>query len=90
MWGPDPDLTDVGVTQARTARELWKSELQYGIPLPEKHYASPMKRALHTFRETFEKEGIDDPNGLRTLILEVTLCSDARIHMLTGILKEFA
>ena len=70
IWGPDPDLTQIGVDQAIAAGELWKAELQYGIPLPEKHYASPMQRALHTFQETWS-EDLVNRSSLRTPILEV-------------------
>ncbi|RPD62745.1 phosphoglycerate mutase-like protein, partial [Lentinus tigrinus ALCF2SS1-7] len=53
VWGPDPDLTQLGIDQAKAAREAWATERAFGIPLPERHYASPLQRALRTFHETF-------------------------------------
>ena len=52
-WGPDPELTQVGIDQAIAAREAWKREHAFTIPIPQKHYASPLQRALQTFHETF-------------------------------------
>lgn len=57
-WGPDPELTAVGVAQAAAARQLWEAELKYGLRLPTKHYASPMRRALQTWREIFVNSGM--------------------------------
>ncbi|KAF8138873.1 histidine phosphatase superfamily [Boletus edulis] len=54
VWGPDPDLTNLGVEQAKDANCTWKTELEYGIPLPEKLYSSPMRRAIKTNQVTFE------------------------------------
>ncbi|KAI0826769.1 phosphoglycerate mutase-like protein [Trametes gibbosa] len=53
VWGPDPDLTDTGITQAQDARRTWEEELAHEIPLPQKHYASPLQRALRTWQEIF-------------------------------------
>ncbi|KAI0755238.1 phosphoglycerate mutase-like protein [Daedaleopsis nitida] len=69
-WGPDPDLTEAGVKQAVEAHQAWKSERLHNIPLPQKHYASPLGRALRTFEETFAKGEFLDPTTLRVTILE--------------------
>ncbi|KAI0712526.1 phosphoglycerate mutase-like protein [Earliella scabrosa] len=70
VWGPDAELTQTGIEQAVAAREAWKTERAYGVPLPQKHYGSPLSRALHTFDETFVKADFIDGSLLRTTILE--------------------
>lgn len=67
----DPDLTDVGISQAQDAHAAWEAErkLKVGIPLPEKLYCSPMTRAMHTHVITFD--GIITGENRKTLILEV-------------------
>ncbi|EIW59094.1 phosphoglycerate mutase-like protein [Trametes versicolor FP-101664 SS1] len=72
-WGPDPELTAVGVAQAVAARQLWEAELKYGLPLPTKHYASPMRRALQTWREIFVNSGM-----LRDSVDRVTMIENLR------------
>ncbi|KAI1794895.1 histidine phosphatase superfamily [Ganoderma leucocontextum] len=69
-WGPDPELTEVGIKQAKAAREAWKTERAHGIPLPEKHYGSPFQRALRTFQETFVGADLLDGKLLCITILE--------------------
>ena len=64
----DPELTEVGVEQARGAHRAWKTELEYNIPLPEKLYCSPLRRAIKTNQVTFE--GLLRPD-LKTTIVEV-------------------
>lgn len=71
VWGPDPNLTPTGEEQAKAASTAWKTELKHGIPLPQKHYASPLQRALNTFRLTFQEGGFVDRSSLRVTILEV-------------------
>jgi len=68
VWGPDPELTPLGKQQALMASNEWKSELSYGIPLPQKLYCSPMTRALDTNRITFD--GILTDESRRTIIME--------------------
>ncbi|KAI0373742.1 phosphoglycerate mutase-like protein [Pilatotrama ljubarskyi] len=70
IWGPDPELTSVGITQAQEARILWETEREYGIPLPEKQYASPMRRALQTWQEIFVKSEPLSMGSPRVTILE--------------------
>lgn len=74
-WGPDPELTAVGVAQAAAARQLWEAELKYGLPLPTKHYASPMRRALQTWREIFVNSGVLRDNVDRVIMIEVPSCA---------------
>ncbi|KAI0067864.1 phosphoglycerate mutase-like protein [Artomyces pyxidatus] len=53
-WGPDPPLTPLGEDQARRANAAWKTEISNGIPVPQRFYCSPMKRALRTHELTFD------------------------------------
>ncbi|KAI0632425.1 phosphoglycerate mutase-like protein [Trametes polyzona] len=70
VWGPDPDLTSIGVVQAEDARRLWETELEYNVPLPQKHYASPLQRALRTWHEIFVKSESLSQHASRVKILE--------------------
>ncbi|XP_006456414.1 hypothetical protein AGABI2DRAFT_78087, partial [Agaricus bisporus var. bisporus H97] len=54
IWGPDPELTPIGINQAMEARRGWEEELAFGITLPDKLYSSPLVRAMDTLRVTFE------------------------------------
>ncbi|TBU47436.1 histidine phosphatase superfamily, partial [Dichomitus squalens] len=69
-WGPDPELTDVGIQQAKAARQAWKKERAHGIPLPERHYGSPFQRALRTFHDTFVDADFLEGRPLHITILE--------------------
>jgi len=46
VWGPDPQLTPLGVEQAHVIQDMWKTE--WACPPPHKFYCSPLTRALHT------------------------------------------
>jgi len=48
VWGPDPELTALGESQARIQNSLWKTEMAAGIPVPQKGYCSPLTRAMRT------------------------------------------
>lgn len=74
-WGPDPELTERGIEQAKAAREAWKKEWGHGIPLPERHYGSPFQRALRTFHETFVGADFLAGETPRITILEVSSSS---------------
>ncbi|KAI9059301.1 phosphoglycerate mutase-like protein [Trametes sanguinea] len=70
VWGPDPDLTALGVSQAQAARRLWETERERGVPLPQTQYASPMRRALRTWHEIFVESDLLSQEQRRVLILE--------------------
>ncbi|KAI0669235.1 phosphoglycerate mutase-like protein [Trametes maxima] len=70
VWGPDPDLTSVGIAQAEAARRFWETERDHGVPVPLKQYASPLRRALSTWREIFEKSELLSPDTRRVTIVE--------------------
>ena len=49
----DPELTQLGISQASHAHDAWKEELAFRIPLPDKMYCSPLTRAIKTNEITF-------------------------------------
>jgi hypothetical protein len=65
----DPELTCIGLEQAAAANNAWKTELAFGIPLPEKFYTSPLTRAIKTCEVTFN--GILSDDNRRTVVVEV-------------------
>lgn len=64
----DPLLTPLGEEQARTVNQAWRTEIPFGVPLPEKLYCSPLTRALRTNELTFEGIFAD---GRKTIVVEV-------------------
>ncbi|KAH9939812.1 histidine phosphatase superfamily [Amylocystis lapponica] len=69
-WGPDPTLTPRGIAQAQDAHSAWLRELPDGIPIPEKCYSSPLRRALHTWDLTFHGYDVFDAEHRRVTIVE--------------------
>ncbi|KLO14287.1 phosphoglycerate mutase [Schizopora paradoxa] len=68
-WGPDPNLTPLGVDQAKEAHKLWEVETsRFGLPLPARFFCSPLTRALETFTITFE--GIVSSDKKAPLVME--------------------
>ena len=50
----DAHLTPLGVTQALTANQFWKTEIEVQkIPTPQSYYTSPLTRCLQTANLTF-------------------------------------
>ncbi|KAK2464588.1 hypothetical protein APHAL10511_003377 [Amanita phalloides] len=62
----DAYLTPYGEQQAVKARDAWKGELPFGIPVPDKMYCSPLTHALRTHEMTFG----DVESPPTTLVLE--------------------
>lgn len=67
IWGPDPELTTLGKEQAKAAHDAWKQECKFNIPIPGKLYCSPLTRAIHTNKITFDSI---IPESQRTMIIE--------------------
>ncbi|KAF8340817.1 histidine phosphatase superfamily [Amanita rubescens] len=65
-WGPDAELTPLGIAQANDARSAWKKELAFDAPLPDKMYCSPLTRASRTHQITFQ----DVIPSRKTLVVE--------------------
>jgi len=68
-WGPDPQLTELGISQAEVAHVAWKTEIPYGIPLPSL-YSSPLSRAASTLEITFDDIMISAGPHVRPVIIE--------------------
>ncbi|EPQ54915.1 phosphoglycerate mutase-like protein [Gloeophyllum trabeum ATCC 11539] len=56
VWGPDPELTPLGQSQAALVKALLDAEVEAGFPIPDTLYSSPMTRALQTLVGTFGDE----------------------------------
>lgn len=54
IYAPDPELTKVGIAQAKENNELWKQEVALGAPIPAKFYVSPMQRSSQTLVITWD------------------------------------
>ncbi|AOW06610.1 YALI0F03707p [Yarrowia lipolytica CLIB122] len=54
-WGPDPELTELGIEQARDAHKAWKQQLESfdPVPMPQAFYVSPFSRACDTLAITW-------------------------------------
>ncbi|GAA5957460.1 hypothetical protein JCM3765_001150 [Sporobolomyces pararoseus] len=68
-WGPDPELTPLGRQQARNINLAWKKQIQAGVPLPSKLYASPLSRAASTLEITW-KDLLIENGDVTPLIVE--------------------
>ncbi|KAL4920896.1 histidine phosphatase superfamily [Aspergillus aurantiobrunneus] len=67
----DARLTDLGISQARTAHAAWKTQMQRGIPAPESYYVSPLMRCCETARVTFEGTGLPGTEPFTPLVKEL-------------------
>ncbi|KAG9317785.1 histidine phosphatase superfamily [Chiua virens] len=68
----DPELTELGIEQARDVNRAWRGELEYHIPFPERLYTSPMRRAIKTHQVSFE--------GLLRPDIKTTIVENVREH----------
>lgn len=39
----DAGLTDVGISEAHKANAAWQDEINFGVPLPQTYYVSPLR-----------------------------------------------
>lgn len=60
-WGPDADLTELGIRQAEENNMVWKDQIAKGAPIPSKFYVSPLKRSCRTLNYTWEDIDIPKP-----------------------------
>ncbi|GME74282.1 unnamed protein product [Ambrosiozyma monospora] len=58
-WGPDPKLTDKGVSQAKKNHDLIENLIDDDLPLPEVFYSSPLTRCADTLTYTWKGNGLD-------------------------------
>lgn len=61
-WGPDADLTEIGLAQARCNNDALKKQIKNGAPIPAKMYVSPLKRSCKTLKLTWK--GIETPRPI--------------------------
>ncbi|KAL7663082.1 Phosphoglycerate mutase [[Candida] zeylanoides] len=53
VWGPDAQLTPLGLAQAAENNAAWTAQLSRGAPQPSKFYVSPLSRSGRTLCETW-------------------------------------
>ncbi|WWD16468.1 hypothetical protein CI109_100894 [Kwoniella shandongensis] len=56
VWGPDAELTPLGVSQAQAVQRCWKQQAPFGPPIAKEElrwFASPLTRAAHTLVESW-------------------------------------
>lgn len=70
-WGPDANLTDLGLRQAQENNLLWHQQIAKGAPVPALFYVSPLLRSSRTLVETWK--GIDTPQPLVVESLRETM-----------------
>lgn len=68
VWGPDPELTELGVQQAHDNAKQWDIEARAGCPLPTKFFVSPLRRSADTLVYTWKR--LCSPSELHPLIME--------------------
>lgn len=79
-WGPDSELTEIGINQALEAKRGWEAELPFKITLPEKLYSSPLTRALDTLRITFQEITIGDVENKRIVKILENCREESGVH----------
>jgi len=62
VWGPDAQLTDLGVQQAQSVHQAWVNEIPSGVPIPSLFYSSPLSRAAKTCEITWSDIIIPNTN----------------------------
>ncbi|ODV81216.1 uncharacterized protein CANTADRAFT_47880 [Suhomyces tanzawaensis NRRL Y-17324] len=74
VWGPDPLLTDLGISQAQENRAQWEIERLNNVTkdpnliLPEKWFVSPLRRSIDTLVHTWD--GIADLKKMEPIVTE--------------------
>lgn len=67
-WAPDPDLTELGVSQAKDNNKVWQQQITKGIRIPTQWFASPFSRSIDTLINTWDN--IVDISQIKPLIKE--------------------
>lgn len=70
IWS-DARLTEVGKSQAQTAHDAWRKQIENQIPFPEIFYVSPLNRCLQTAFITFDGLEKDVISPFRPTVKEV-------------------
>jgi bisphosphoglycerate-dependent phosphoglycerate mutase len=80
VWGPDPDLTALGIEQAEAANAMWREHTKLGLPTPDVIYTSPFRRSIKTSIITFnrwfypdgDEHGNEASKSVRRIVIEVS------------------
>ena len=72
-WGPDAKLSPRGHSEVARTSNAWKSEVPWGVPLPESHHVSPLSRSLSTLVETWTPVALNPPRPVCHELLRETL-----------------
>lgn len=67
-WGPDADLTELGIEQAWENHRAWKTQLMNGAPWPSRFYVSPLTRSIRTHNITWKDTDVEILEGVRETI----------------------
>ncbi|KAI5305237.1 hypothetical protein KEM56_004938 [Ascosphaera pollenicola] len=67
----DALLTPLGVSQAEEVQQTWAKEMKRGIPLPEVHIVSPLRRCIMTANHTFGDLDLPHTRPFRPVIKEL-------------------
>ncbi|QBM90832.1 Broad specificity phosphatase PhoE [Metschnikowia aff. pulcherrima] len=54
VWGPDPELTELGLKQAKDNYDQLEIELREGLHLPTRWFSSPFRRLIDTLIGTWD------------------------------------
>lgn len=69
VWGPDPQLTPLGISQAQAVNVAWKQEIAEGAPTPLSLYSSPLSRSASTLHLTWH-DILIQPKGVTPVFKE--------------------
>jgi broad specificity phosphatase PhoE len=70
VWGPDPDLTSLGVSQAKDNKYVWQKQIDLATRTitPSRFFVSPLSRSIDTLIHTWS--GILPIGEMKPLIME--------------------
>lgn len=67
VYGPDPELTEIGINQGKENNQIWAQQIKNGCPVPSKYFVSPLQRSCMTLLLTMK--GLM-PSNTNVLIVE--------------------
>lgn len=67
VYGPDPELTEIGLNQGKENNQIWTQQIKNGCPVPTKYFVSPLQRSCMTLWLTMK--GLF-PANYKVLIVE--------------------
>lgn len=80
VWGPDPELTTLGIKQAEAANAMWREHTKLGLPAPDVIYTSPFRRSIQTSIITLNgwfypdggEHGTEASKSVNRIVIEVS------------------